>query len=152
MLNLRECKGSFKGLIGECMFKLTNKRVVITRFFNITKYFRIFGKYLSKQQSEFLRQNWFSIDAIEITFETGRKKIRLYEIKTKNKYSKEMRFKPKITSATVKMYSKAKGLGFIVNYATVWFLSNWDFEVEILEFNEQIFYIDKPKRYDKRMP
>jgi len=37
MFDLKRGGGSFKGIIGECMFKLTNRTVVITRFFNKNK-------------------------------------------------------------------------------------------------------------------
>lgn len=149
MYNLKKGGGSFKGLIGECMFKLTNKNVVITRFFNKNKYFSIFSKYFNQEQLGFLQQNWFSIDAIDLIFVDGKKQIILYEIKTRNKYRKELYFKPKMTLETHNVYNQAKSLDFSTKIATVWLYDNWDYDVEIKDFNERDYYIDKPKLYDK---
>ena len=80
MFNLKKGGGSFKGIIGECMFKLTNKNVVITTFFNKNKFIPIFGKYLTLEQQDFLRDNWHSVDAFELLFANGRKELVLYEI------------------------------------------------------------------------
>ncbi len=144
MYNLKEFYGSFKGIIGEYMFKLTNKRVVLTRFFNKPKYFLIFGKYLTREQNDFLRKNWYSIDAIELF---GRNPI-LYEVKTKNKYSTFLPFKPKMTQAAHEIYNHAKELGFIVKIALVELKDNWEYDVSILEFDKKYYCIDKPKTYD----
>ena len=62
--NLKDCGGTFKGLIGECMFKSYSKSLVLTRFFNKNKYLQIFGQYLTESQANFLSKNWYSLDAI----------------------------------------------------------------------------------------
>ena len=69
MFNLKKGKSNYKGWIGECMFKLTDKSVELTRFFVKQKYLRIFGKYFSKNQKEFLNKYWYSLDAIKISFD-----------------------------------------------------------------------------------
>ena len=149
MYNLKNGKGSFKGLIGECMFKLTDRYLVITRFFNRNKYFTVFGKYLTKEQAEFIDKNWFSIDAIKISFDGGFKKVCLYEIKTKNKYADPKVFwRTKFTQSTIDVYNKAIELGFGVKVATVRLYDNWNYELEFEDFKNANYCIDKPKQYD----
>ncbi len=148
MYNVREQKGSFKGLIGECMFKLTDRYVIVTKFFNKTKWLNIFSKYLSRQQYVFMANNWFSIDAVKIDF--PRHKILLYEIKTKNRYVHPQAFwKTKFTQSTVNLYNEALKLDFEVKTATVWLLDNWNYEICIEDFQNADYCIDKPKLYDK---
>lgn len=148
MYNLKNCGGSFKGLIGECMFKLTDKYLIITRFFNKTKWLTIFGKYLTKEQLHFVEKYWFSIDAIKISFCTG-KKVCLYEIKTRNKYSRPKYFwKQKFTKCTVDLYNDALKKNFEVKIATVWLLDDWNYEIEIQDFKDADYCIDKAKKYD----
>jgi len=150
MYKLRELNGSYKGLAGECMFKLTRKWAVLPKFFNKNRYFLIFGKHLDGQQSEFIRLNWYSIDSIEISFKGGIKEITLFEIKTKNVYSKELFYKPKMTFAVHNLFNTAKSIGFNVKLALVKFYDNWDYDVEMLDFNECNYCIDKPKQYDSK--
>jgi len=149
MHNLKNGKGSFKGLIGECMFKMTDKYVVITRFFNKQKYFSIFGKYLSHVQAEFVDKYWFSIDAIKISFENKIKNIIIYEIKTRNKYSRiRPHWKTKFTQSTIDIYEEALKIGFNVRVATVWLLDDWNYKIELKDFQDADYCIDKPKKYD----
>ncbi|RMF56075.1 hypothetical protein D6745_00350 [Candidatus Woesearchaeota archaeon] len=143
MFNLKKYKGTFKGLIGEYMFKLTDDKLIITKSYNRSKFFRTFSRLNSKQRN-FLYENWFSIDGIK--FENG--KIVLYEIKTRNKYNNKLHFKPKTTRRTHEMYQEAKQLGFVVKLVTVWLCKNWDFEVEMQDFSEKYYYVDKEKKYD----
>lgn len=110
----------------------------------------IFGKYFSSEQIRFLNQNWYSFDAIDIQYSDGKKKIILYEVKTRNKYSVDLPYKPKMTLETHNLYHQAKELGLIPVIATVWLLDNWQYDLEIKDFNPQDYYIDSPKLYDKR--
>lgn len=149
MYNLKKGKGSFKGLIGECMLKLTDKYLVITRFFNKQKYFTIFGRYLSHAQAEFVDKYWFSIDAIKISFENKTKTVYLYEIKTRNNYSCiKPHWRTKFTQSTIDIYTEALRIGFNVKIATVWLLDDWNYEIELEDFKKADYCIDKPKRYD----
>lgn len=150
MFNLKRGGGSFKGIIGECMFKLTNERVVITKFFRKDKYIPIFGKHFTPEQIEFLQNNWYSIDAIDILFSNGKKEIVLYEIKTRNRYNKELDFKPKMTQETHNLYHHAKTLNFSVKIVTVWLYDDWEYDLETKEFDAKDYYIDAPKRYDHK--
>ncbi|MBS3121505.1 hypothetical protein J4434_01295 [Candidatus Woesearchaeota archaeon] len=149
MYNLKQFNGTFKGIIGECLFKFTKKDVIIPKFFNKNKYSLIFGRYFNEAQIRFLIDNWYSIDAIEILFERGRNKIILYEVKTNNYERIEKGFRTKITQSTVDIYNKAKKLGFDVKTAYVLLLDNWNYGVEINEFKAEDFCVDRPKVYDK---
>ena len=151
MYDLQSFNGCYKGNIAECMFKLVNANLVITKFFNKAKYMQIFGKYYNQDQIKFLNDNWYSIDGIEIKFVNGVKNIILYEIKSKNAvYSKFKKWPLKITRNTFEIYSKSKSLGFQPKLATVWFLENWHFDVKIKDFDSARWTIDKPKKYDKK--
>src|SRR3989344_2055742 len=137
MLNVKNSNGSFKGIIGECMFKLAKKEVFLTAFFNKNKYFLLFGKWFRKEQKDFLYTYWRSFDGIEVTFNFGKPEIILYEIKTKNKYHKDLGFKPKMTQETHMLYHESKNFGIIPKLVTVWFHDNWEYTIEINEFNER---------------
>ena len=149
MFNVKKAGGTFKGIIGECLFKLTNDSVIITKFFNKEKFFFYFSKYFTCEQESFLRKHWFSIDAIEVNG-ISNKAVIIYEIKTRNKYSKGLYFKPKMTENTSTIYSNAKSLRIEVQMVTVWLYQNWEYDVEIKEFDLDDFCIEKPKTYDWR--
>ena len=146
MHNLKEAKGTYKGLIGECMFKLTRKYAVINKYWNKRKYFEVFGKHLTQLQIQFINRHWYSLDALEISFNP--KKVTLYEIKTRNIYSTELGFKPKITESTVVIYEKGIAAGLNVKIALVELHSDWNYKVNVVDFNEDNYCIDKPKKYD----
>lgn len=59
MYNLKRGKGTYKGLIGECMFKLTRRYLVVTKFFNKNKYLSIFGEKFSKKEKDFIEKIGF---------------------------------------------------------------------------------------------
>tara|TARA_Y100000034_G_scaffold136768_1_gene215578 strand:+ start:15177 stop:15629 length:453 start_codon:yes stop_codon:yes gene_type:complete len=150
MYNLREGKGTFKGLIGECMFKLTRKNLILTRFFGKNKFFKIFSTKISYLEREFLYKNWFSIDAIEFDYSQKPRKIVLFEIKTQNYYrNRKFNWKPKMTLATHNIYKEALRLEFDVKMVIIELYDAWDYDAKIKDFNESDYYIDKPKRYDK---
>ena len=151
MYNLKKGKGTYKGLIGECLFKLTRKYLVNTKFFNKDKYLKIFGDKFSKQERDFINKNWFSIDAIGFDYSKYPRKVVLFEIKTMNKLlSPRYNWLPKMTLVTHNMYKEAFNMGFDVKVATVFLCDDWDYEVEIKNFDDVQYYIDKPKKYDKR--
>ena len=119
MHNLKKCNGTYKGLIGEFMFKLTRKWAVLTKCWKLEKYLMTFGKYYTPKQLQFIKEYWHSLDCLEICYVKGKKEKRLYEIKTKNEYSREIRFKPKITESSVNLYEEASHIGFSVYFAEV---------------------------------
>ncbi len=149
MYNLKKGGGTFKGLIGECMFKLTRKNLILTRFFNKNKYLTIFGNRLTKEQYTFLDKNWYSLDAIEIDYSTNPYKFLLFEVKTMNYlYNPKPYWKLLMTKNTYNLYSESLKLGFDVKVATVILLDNWNYEIEITDFDKTDFLISKPKKYD----
>jgi hypothetical protein len=146
MYNLKRFNGTFKGNIGECLLKLTRDYLFLTRFHSRYKIIPILRKYLTEQQIKFLEENWFSIDGVEmVDF-----KPVLYEVKTKNRYDTPFHKKTKTTESTVRLFSLAKELGFATKLATVWLEENWDFSVELSDFNPAELYVDSPKQYDKK--
>ncbi|MBI4919546.1 hypothetical protein HY837_06450 [archaeon] len=149
MYNLRKINGSFKGTIGECMFKMTRKWAILPRFFSKQKYFTIYRRHLTESQLNFIKDNWYSIDAIEVIFEKRKKEVILYEVKTKNKYAVDLAFMPKMTLSTHQVYNKAKELGFIVKLAIVELHENWEYTINLMDFSEEKYCIDTPKKYDK---
>ena len=153
MYNLKRGGGTYKGIIGECLFKLTRKYLILPKFFNKKKYFGIFGDRFSDRQLEFLDLNWHSIDALEFIYEQGIRKITLFEIKTLNDFYfeklKGINRIPKFTKNTIDMYSSALNNGFDVKVAIVWLKENWDYDVEILDFEECRYFTNDPKKYDK---
>jgi len=150
MYNLKKGKGTYKGLIGECLFKLTRRYLVLTKFFNKNKYLKIFEDKLSEQERNFINKNWFSIDAIDFDYTKKPRKIVLYEIKTRNKQpNPKPHWVEKMTLATHNMYNEALKLGFEVKIANVWLYDDWNYDIEIKNFNEAKYCIDKPKIYDK---
>jgi len=151
MFNLKTGKGSFKGFIGECMFKLNNRKVIMTTFFNKLKYIDVFGNYFNKEQKTFLLRNWHSFDAIEIVSEKGITTFVLYEIKTRNHYHNPSWYKPKMTFRTHNLYNQSKLIGFTPKIVHVWLYDNWDYDIKITDFEGRYYCIDKEKKYDYRV-
>ncbi len=145
MYNLKKGSGTFKGLIGESMFKLTRKSAFLVRFHSKKTFLEKYQGILSLEQKLFLNKNWYSLDSIEVVGN----KILLYEIKTRNKYHTPLYFKPKMTLETHYLYNEAKKLGFLTKMATVWLFDDWNYDVEINDLEENSYCIDKPKLYDK---
>jgi len=154
MYNLKRGKGTYKGLIGECLFKLTRRYLIVTKFFNRDKYFEIFKDKLSEEERGFLYKNWFSIDALEFDYNKNPRKVVLFEIKTLNDFYYQkmngLNRIPKITLNTFNLYNEALKKGFDVKIAIVWLKENWDYNIEITDFNKCKYLIDKSKKYDKK--
>lgn len=149
MFNLKKAKGTYKRLIGECMFKLSRNYAVLTKYWNKRRYLDYFGKYLTKPQLDFVNEYWHSLDAIEIDYSNGFRDVYLYEIKTNA--CEELNLKPKINEARVLLYQKALKMGFIVKLAFVCFEDDWNYSVNLLDFSENNLCIDKPKMHDRSM-
>lgn len=151
MYNLKkEFRGTFKGLIGECMFKLIRKKLILTQYFNKNKFLKIFK--LSNKEKVFLEKNWYSIDGIEFDYSKKPRKITLYEIKTLNKSFKikPLWNIPTMTLNTHNLYNEALNLGFDVKLAIVKLYDNWDYEVMIEDFKKKNYCISKSRKYDKK--
>lgn len=123
MIDLKRCNGTYKCLIGQCMFKLSRQNACLTRFWNRHRYVDTFRRYLTKKQIDFLKYNWTLINSIEFISH----KPFLFEIINKQDSC--------IEESKVKMYGNAKDLGFKVYVAEVIFLDNWNYEVELKRFD-----------------
>ena len=139
-----------KGIVGECMFKLTRKWLILTQYMGANNYLFRFERYYTDEQKEFLKLNWYSLDGVEIEYEKGGEKRVLYEIKTKNQYARDLGYKPKTTASTYKLYMQAQKLGFEVRLAIIFLKNDWEYDILIEDFNSQNIYIDKPKKCDKK--
>jgi len=148
MENLKKFYGTYKGLIGEYIFKLSRKFIILTKLTNKERILDYFNEMLNEKQRKFLETYWHSIDALE--FKKNKQEIILYEIKTKNAFKNKI-YKPKMTKHTHKVYNNAKKLGFVVKLAFVKLHNNWNFDIQELEFNQKYYYIDSPKRFDKEV-
>ena len=150
MHNLKEQKGTFKGVIGECMFKMTSRHAFLTRVHPKWKFFTATNKYLTDEQKQFIDKNWYSLDSIEIQFIDNKPEVLLYEVKTQNKlHNRPSWWKPKITQTTAVLYEQAIKIGFCVKLAIVEFQENWNFEVKILDYASDHYSVDRLKKYDK---
>lgn len=127
------------------MFKLTRKNLFLTRFHSKYKVLGLISRFLIPEQLDFLKRNWYSIDGIELI----NNRLTVYEIKTRNRYKTPLQYKPKTTSYTLDVYSNATKLGFIVKTVFVWLEDDWNFSLEIKDFNPKMLYEDKSKVYDK---
>lgn len=146
MHNLKKMGGTFKGLSGECMFRLVRKRSYITRFFPIEFVLRRHSEMLSEKKIKFLMDNWLSFDAIEF-FDSD---IIIYEIKTRNvEYS--TRYKIQTTQQSVNALNQAKLLGFNVKLAKVLLHNDWNYEIKFSNFNyhPRRMWINNHNNYDK---
>lgn len=150
MHNLKEQKGTFKGLIGECMFQMTRQYAFLTRFHPKWKFFNAANKYLTHEQKQFIDKKWYSLDSIEIRFIDNNPEVFLYEVKTQNRlHNRPYWWKPKITQTTAVIYEQAIKLGFCVKLAVVEFQENWNFAVKILDYTPDHYSVDKLKKYDR---
>lgn len=147
---LKEKRGTFKGIIGECLFKLTRKKLILTQYCRFNKWNSLYGTSITNEQKCFLKKEWYSLDGIEVIRFSDLAQITLFEVKTRNRYRKSFGFKPKMTENTHRLYQQAKDLGFSVKLATVWLEDNWNYSVKITDFNSKYYCIDKPKQYDKK--
>src|SRR3989344_5592850 len=146
LYNLKKMCGTFKGYIGECMFQLSQKGVILPRYFPKDKFFIFFGNYIDEKKKAFIEKNYFSIDGIKI-IKSPIPKVLLYEVKTKNKFSSGT-YSLKMTSHCQEIYSEALSLGFEVYVAQIWLHGNWFYEVIIEDFGSCDYYIDDNKKYD----
>lgn len=128
------------------MFKLTRENLFLTRFHPRHKILNLLAQFLTQEQLEFLKDNWYSVDGLELI----KNKVILYEIKTRNRYKVPLWYKPKTTSSTINIYSDAIKLGFTVKTVFVWLEEDWNYSLEIKEFDLNRLHEDKPKLYDKQ--
>ncbi|MBD3309974.1 hypothetical protein GF351_02025 [Candidatus Woesearchaeota archaeon] len=150
MYNLQSMRGRAKGTIAECMFRLVNKNLVLTRLLDRKLFFRFYGSCLTHQQMMFLDKNWLSIDGIEIKRCRAQQEIILYEIKSKNrKYASNNRWPTKVTVNSCRIYKVAKHIGFQTKLATVMFGEDWNYSINIENFDDAYWTIDKPGKFGR---
>ncbi|MBI5389679.1 hypothetical protein HZB01_04865 [Candidatus Woesearchaeota archaeon] len=150
MYNLKKMNGTFKGIIAECLFKLTRQYVVLPFLFSNQKYLSSFRCYFTDEQRAFIIKYWRSIDAIEIKFEKGRHKtVALYEVKLINEYQMRMGLKPKMTLSVHSIFLQARNIGFTTKLIYISLKDDWNYLVEEFDFDSSLYSIDKPKPYDR---
>ncbi len=150
MYNTKNYGGTFKGVIGECMVKLTDAQLVLTRFYPRNKFFMLFGTRFTPEQQMFLTQNWYSLDAVKAV--PGKAPI-LFEIKTRNYYANpNPAWVNSMTQNTTVLYEQAAKLGFITKVLTVWLHDNWEFRIDEENFQNAVYYVTEPKKYDAGFP
>ena len=148
MQNVKSIGGTFKGLIGECLFKVTDDRLTLTRFFGRNKWLELFGERLSESQRNFIFKNWYSLDVVRIPRPGDQACI--YEVKTRNRYKRmEPHWINKFSARTTILYKEATSLGIQVFVTTVWMEDDWNYSIEIKPFSESEYVVDSPKRYDR---
>ncbi len=146
MHNLKRKGGTFKGLAGECMFKLSRGNVLLTRFHSRKKELEWMSKYLTKEQADFLFRYWYSLDALNIEKdEKGMYLCHLYEVKMRNDTSWK---KLCITKSSFRLYLEAIKLGFKISQAEVILFHNWNYEVVLSRFDPGSYHISARKIYD----
>ena len=55
-----------------------------------------------------------------------------------------------MTRATHIIYEYAKNLGFNISLVTIWLEHNWNYIIQLSEYNQKNYCIDKPKKYDNK--
>ena len=147
MHNLKKQTGTFKGTIGECMFRIVYNKVIINRFFNKQRCLDYYYNYFTKNQLNFLDTYWSSIDAFEV--DEKNKKIILYEIKIRAAEYKNMDYPMRLSPRIAQIYKKAPELSFETKLAIVWFCNNWEYYIEIINFDDGYYYIDHSQNYKR---
>lgn len=150
MHNLKRMGKTFKGLAGECMFRLVKTKSYLTRFFPIDFVLRRHDESLNEVQKNFLIRNWLSFDAIEFI----ENEIVIYEIKTRNVEYDTGKYRTQITQNSVNLLNEAKKLEFTVKLAKVLLHNNWEYEIKISQFNYDVrrMWIHTNNKYDKSKP
>jgi hypothetical protein len=92
------------------------------------------SKFNDKQKS-FLKENWRSLDLIDLENSI------IYEVKTKNyNYGKlkGVKNKPSVSEKFIPVMEKAKELGFETKLVFITFYTNWRYGLEIKEFRRSL--------------
>ncbi len=129
------------------MFRIVNNQAIINRFFDKRRCLEYFSQYLTQEQFNFLYEKWSSIDAFEV--DKNNQKIILYEIKIRAEEYKNMNYALRLSPRIVEIYKEAPTLNFTTKLAIVWFSSNWEYYVEIKDFDQGNYYIDYSQNYKR---
>lgn len=141
MPNLKDERGTYKGLIGEILFVIAHTQFLLPRFHPRQKYLP--NMRLNEKQKEFTYNNWYSIDAVSYDG------LHIVEVKTRNRYKAQLQYLPKTSARSAQVMEQAKALGFNVILVTVWLEENWNYTVDAEPFDVSKLSIDTKKPYDK---
>ncbi len=154
MLNVRDFGGSYKGLIGECLFKFSHKYAVLTQLANPATYFDKRPYTLSETTKRFLIDNWTRIDAIEVLLDASMniREVNIYEVKTQN-YDREKAFsymRPSVSFNVDAVFRAAARYGINAHLAKVFLLNDWSFDITISPYNStDVFVCERPSYNDR---
>ena len=150
MHNLKSVCGTFKGVIGECLFKAAFPNVILTKFTNKHRFTQNYPFYVSEDKMNFLFDNWHFIDAFGL--DSINRTLIIYEIKVKDDYENANDFwKIRMTASTVDIFNKAVAIGVNVKVVTVHLYDDWNFDFDLKDFTESDYCINKPKFWDKKL-
>ncbi len=93
--------------------------------------------YLPSKPKQFLKENWFSIDAFRFKSTNHNfVNLELFEIKLRSYYPNLRReaYIPDMTSRELAIYKKAVKEGFEVFIAVIWLYDDWRYDVSIENF------------------
>mgnify|MGYP001243731477 CR=1 FL=1 len=97
------------------------------------------------KMKEFLKENWYTVDLFSFVIKNNQvRQLELYEVKARNWYDPSYKGnlkKPQMTANALRVYSQAMQLGFIVKYAEVLFLDQWEYYIFFKDFDPENFYI-----------
>jgi hypothetical protein len=147
MYNLKEYGGTFKGLAGECMCKVTIKGMFLTRFHPMEFVLRKLEPVLTPRKKAFIEDNWLSFDGIALEDD----RIVLYEVKTRNEEREKEGRSFILTQNCLKMYTVAERMGFVVRIAKVVLLDNWNYSVSMHSLSDILkkTWVERNGNYDK---
>jgi hypothetical protein len=141
MNSLKKASGTFKGLIGECMYRIENPRIILTHFQPKELAIRQLREIYDDKQIAFIFANWDTIDAIA-TNETT-----VYEIKTRcGDYGK---YKLRVMANCHNTLKKAARIGITPKLIKVIFEEDWLFRVEETDYLDEHLEVIVPKKYNK---
>ncbi len=138
--NLKDGSDSnLKGEVGEIIAKYHLKQSISTKQF----YFGIINKSnLKPEQTLFLKENWKSLDLIELS------SLTIYEVKTRKFFNHKLdsiQNKIVITPHFLSLCDKARELGFLVKVVEITFFDDWKYGIEVNDFNKDKFWVHRPR-------
>jgi hypothetical protein len=143
MNSLKKASGTFKGLAGECMFRLVKKNSILTHFQPKEHAKKQLREIYNVEQIKFLMDNWDTIDAIDI------EEPKIYEIKTKScNYGN---YKIRMMANCHNTLKKANNLGIKPILAKIKLEEDWLYliiESDYLKIQKELDII-VPTKYNK---
>lgn len=141
MNSLKKTSGTFKGLAGECMFRIAKPQIILTHFQSKKFALRQVEKVYTKEQIDFLSENWDTIDAIDSC------EPKVYEIKTKScDYGK---YKARVMANCHNTLKKSAKLGIKPILAKVILEEDWLYRVVEIDYLRADVNVIMPKKYNK---